>query len=273
MNMNPIQIRSAYNESIFDEHLVKKSLARQQKLKVSRSECSINQLLPKLMNLKQQESSNRKSREKKLNDFRTHFNLSQDLFDLSENPSDDPFNSQILIGKKALELFDLCEFTSKDKFKLLYRGSQDGFSAKDFHSKCDGHANTLTIIKAKNSGFIFGAFTSAKWDCSGNYKLDPNAFIFSLKNKEKKPCKLNTTNAAYSMACSPTCGPIFGYGIDIQINFNSNENISYSNLGSVYRHPKYAFGSNEAKSFLAGSHEFKLSEIEVYIKITGEFEE
>ena len=75
---------------------------------------------------------------------------------------------------------------------------------------------------------------------------------------------MNTINPAYSIACSSSSGPIFGYGIDIQINFNSNENLSYSNLGSVYRHPKYAFGSNEAKSFLAGSHEFKLSEIEVY---------
>ena len=24
----------------------------------------------------------------------------------------------------------------------------DGFSASSFHTKCDGHANTLTIIKA-----------------------------------------------------------------------------------------------------------------------------
>jgi hypothetical protein len=41
---------------------------------------------------------------------------------------------------------------------------------------------------------------------------------------------------------------------------------SYSNLGSSYKHPKYAQGTNEAQSFLAGSHRFRLDEIEVYQK-------
>ena len=33
-----------------------------------------------------------------------------------------------------------------------------------------------------------------------------------------------------------------------------------------YKHPSYAFGSKEAKSFLAGSHKFCTTEIEVYTK-------
>jgi hypothetical protein len=41
---------------------------------------------------------------------------------------------------------------------------------------------------------------------------------------------------------------------------------SWSNLGSVYKHPQYAWGTNEAKSFLAGSYRFRLDEIEVYRK-------
>ncbi len=39
---------------------------------------------------------------------------------------------------------------------------------------------------------------------------------------------------------------------------------SYSKLDSIYQHPQYAFDSNEAKTFLAGSHKFQLDEIEVY---------
>ena len=31
--------------------------------------------------------------------------------------------------------------------KLIYRGSEDGFRAEDFHRKCDGVSNTLTFIK------------------------------------------------------------------------------------------------------------------------------
>jgi hypothetical protein len=87
----------------------------------------------------------------------------------------------------------LCEFSPNDKRTLLYRGTRDGFGTKDFHSKCDDHTNTLTIFKAKGSGFIFGGFTAVNWESSNNlkYKSDANAFIFSLTNKDNKPLKMN----------------------------------------------------------------------------------
>ena len=51
------------------------------------------------------------------------------------------------------------------------------------------------------------------------------------------------------------------------IENNANTTMdSYSRLGSNYIHPHYAFGTNEAKTFLAGSHDFQLDEIEVYQK-------
>jgi hypothetical protein len=37
------------------------------------------------------------------------------------------------------------EFRAK-RFNLLWRGSRDGFGAKEFHHHCDGRANTLTLI-------------------------------------------------------------------------------------------------------------------------------
>jgi hypothetical protein len=57
--------------------------------------------------------------------------------------------NSIIIINQGLEgkLLALCEFPANQKWKLLYRGSRDGFSAKAFHSKCDYKANTLTIIK------------------------------------------------------------------------------------------------------------------------------
>jgi hypothetical protein len=73
-------------------------------------------------------------------------------------------------------LLNLCEFSLNDKWSLLYRATRDGFGSNDFHSKCDGHANTLTIFKAKQSKFIFGGFTTAIWDSSNDYKSDPNSF-------------------------------------------------------------------------------------------------
>ena len=73
--------------------------------------------------------------------------------------------SQILKGEQQyFELLKLCEFSPNDKWSLLYRGTRDGFGSNDFHSKCDGKSNTLTILKAKQSEFIFGGYTEAEWD-------------------------------------------------------------------------------------------------------------
>ena len=59
--------------------------------------------------------------------------------------------------------------------------------------------------------------------------------------------------------------PIFGNDIRIVNNANTTMD-SWSNLGCAYSHPQYAQGTNEAKSFLAGSYNCQLDEIEVYQK-------
>jgi hypothetical protein len=161
----------------------------------------------------------------------------------------------------------LCEFCPNDKFTLLYRGTRDGFGSEDFHSKCDGHKNTLTICKAKGSKFIFGGFTTADWKSSDYWKSDSNAFLLSLKNKDNKPVKMriNPNHTDMAIYCDDGYGPTFGDGRDIKIANNANTTMkSYSKLGSIYQHPQYAFDSNEADTFLAGSHKFQLHEIEVY---------
>ena len=87
-----------------------------------------------------------------------------------------------------------------------------------------------------------------------------------MVNKDNKPLvmKRQNQNAIY---CHLSYGPTFGNGYDFYIADNSNVvNTSYSNLGSTYKHPEYAYGTNEAKCFLAGSYNFQTVEIEVYTK-------
>ncbi len=163
----------------------------------------------------------------------------------------------------------MCEFSPSDKWTLLYRGSIDGFCSGDFHSRCDGHSNTLTLLKAKESKFVFGGFSSVDWDSSDDFKSDPNAFIFSLTNKDNQPLKMkiDPNEHEYAIICNPECGPSFGFVGDIIITNNANTTTnSRSDLGFSYPHPQYPFGTNEAQSFLAGSFRFQLEEIEVYRK-------
>jgi len=177
--------------------------------------------------------------------------------------------SLILDSQKSLNLIHLCEFSDKVKWRLVYRGSLNGFGAHDFHSKCDGIPNTMTVIKTTHS-FIFGGFASVPFDSMGHSKLDKHAFIFSLVNQDNKPVKMkfDPENGSYSIQCFSTFGPTFGGGYDFHVADGSNKNIaSFSNLGNSYKHPIYAPNSEEAKSFLAGSHNFQIDEIEIYAKI------
>ena len=104
----------------------------------------------------------------------------------------------------------------------------------------------------------------------GQHKSDPNSFLFSLTNKDNKPCKMKIDPSQHQKAifCHSEYGPTFGDSCcDIYIHSDANTNTtSHSDLGLVYKHPSYQHGSNEAKSFLAGSYFFQLSEIEVYQK-------
>jgi hypothetical protein len=175
------------------------------------------------------------------------------------------FKSQILTGERQLvELLKVCEFSPNDNWSLLYRGTRDGFGANDFHSRCDGHSNTLTILKAKGSSNIFGGFTSVDWNTTSQWKRDLNAFLFSLTNKDNKPVKINVGYNGFQNAiwCHSKYGPTFGRDITILNNANTKMD-SFSKLGFVFKHPQYALGSNASEAFLAGSNNFQLDEIEV----------
>ena len=72
---------------------------------------------------------------------------------------------------------------------LDHRSLEMDLALKGFHSKCDEKSSTLTIIKAKSSGFICCGFTEAEYESCEEDKSDPNAFIFSLINKKQKTLK------------------------------------------------------------------------------------
>lgn len=165
-------------------------------------------------------------------------------------------------------LLELCEFSMDQKWRLIYRASEHGFSAKSFHSKCDNSSKTLTIVKT-NHGYIFGGYSDASWDQTGVYRTDKNAFIYSLVNRDKKPLKIKICKDLenYAICSTANSGPIFGGGQDFFICDNSNVYSSnYTNLGHTYKHPMYTFGSTEARFFLAGAYNFQVSDIEVYRK-------
>jgi len=149
----------------------------------------------------------------------------------------------------------------KKKWKLIFRGSKDGFASTQFHMKCDNKGTTVTIIQSTQN-HVFGGYTTLPWQASGGqYQLDPKAWIFLLRSTNplyKKPqkweCKVGS-NAVYH--CS-SYGPVFGSGFDFYLCSGCDStNSSYCNPGNSYSCPA-------DQTLLAGSYNFTVKDYEVY---------
>jgi hypothetical protein len=130
------------------------------------------------------------------------------------------------------------------KFLLLWRGSRDGFQAKDFHDRCDGHSNTLTLILEKK-GNIFGGFTPLAWEsvCCNKPDISLSSCLFPLKNSYNTPAKrfpLKPERNDSAVYCHHALGLSFGGTCDLSTSgYADFENGSHS----------YSFGreyTNEA---------------------------
>ncbi len=146
-------------------------------------------------------------------------------------------------------------------FELLWKGTRDGFGAATFHSKCDNKGPTLTVIKSQYDK-VFGGFTSESWGFAGTgspqNKKDTTAFIYSLTRNGKYAQQLNDN----SIRDRADCGPIFGYdgGSDIWIGDNCNT-FKYNQCTA---NQTYQLPGGADSSFLAGSGDYSVKEIEVY---------
>ena len=139
------------------------------------------------------------------------------------------------------------------KFTLLFRASKDGFSASNFHSKCDGKNNTVTLVETLN-GKRFGGFANNAWDQRGGYISGSNGFIFSFDDKSIYYNK----NSSYEIYCHSNYGPTFGGGHDFYICDNCNSsNSSYNNSDNSYN-------TNGKKCAMAGTYNFLVKDYEVY---------
>ncbi|GES98952.1 carbohydrate-binding module family 13 protein [Rhizophagus clarus] len=122
---------------------------------------------------------------------------------------------------------------NNNKFKLLLRGSRDGFTPEKFHEICDDQTHTVTIIKVKDSNEILGGYNPIGWKSNISYGATKDSFIFSFKDNKNienhilSRVKFGLT-AIYS---SKDTGPSFS-GVDLTLrnnNIGSCSKRSYEN--------------------------------------------
>ena len=71
---------------------------------------------------------------------------------------------------------------------MLYRGSDHGRYADDFHDRCDNKGPTISLFKVKD-GDVIGGYSTAQWysDVDGYYVDDKDAMLFNLSYQRHFP--------------------------------------------------------------------------------------
>jgi hypothetical protein len=155
----------------------------------------------------------------------------------------------------------LPEFAPR-RFVLLWRGSRDGFTGKDFHERCDGRPNTLALMRDAG-GSLFGGFTPLAWDSGSpaHWKGDDSlqTFVFTLKNPHgvtERRFALKPEEKEKAIFCDANFGPCFGADGELAVRDGGRT----SDFGHAFRNDT----GRDGRTLLAGSETFALKEIEVF---------
>ncbi|RHZ51620.1 hypothetical protein Glove_476g8 [Diversispora epigaea] len=102
--------------------------------------------------------------------------------------------SNIITDKLALEIsswIDKKETTYTEfnpyEFKLLVRGSRDGFDIKTIYEICDKVSNTVIVLKVEDTGEIIGGYNPLEiFNNTIGWNFSKDSFAFSLKTENLK---------------------------------------------------------------------------------------
>jgi hypothetical protein len=114
-------------------------------------------------------------------------------------------------------------------FKLLLRGTRDGFTPEKFHEICDDQSHTVTIIKVKDSNEILGGYNPIAWKSDKSHGTTKDSFIFSFKDNNIESHILSRikyeSKAIYN---SYNVGPSFSIGdLNLRNKTGKCSNVSY----------------------------------------------
>ncbi|KAF0421272.1 kinase-like protein [Gigaspora margarita] len=138
------------------------------------------------------------------------------------------------------------------EFKLIFKGSKDGFSVSDIHKLCDHKSMTVLVIKVSGSDEILGGFNPLEWkSVSNKYAKTDKSFIFSFKNN--KSILSRVKNEKKAIYYDSDFGPSFGGSNDLFLVHN----LIVKNKWSCKR-------KNYSKAIRDSEGYFKVDEFEVF---------
>ena len=185
-----------------------------------------------------------------------------EIYDIKTNSLDSIILNKTERKKEYIE--KLLEWSGFKTLKLIYRGTRDGMTNKDFHNKCDDKGKTICLF-LNDKGNIFGGYSSIPWAKDGGDKIANDCFLFTLSNiYNTEPTKFPYSQKR-SISLELERGPSFGYGSDLAVqNDFCNKNNTWSYFPCSY---KDIIG--KGKSIFTGDFDnsgsnFYLKELEVF---------
>ena len=276
-----LQVDKKFEESYFNEEIIKdcENLPKKINSSIEESEILTKDYNDDKLCLFINNCLNIENNIKKINHIKESIEKSKESMEIEIKFNDENLNEVLNIIKTFGELYNNNSFKSsiinRDenkkstiikwirqkinknsiKFELIFKMSENGSKAEDFHKYCDDKGPTLTLIKTTKDK-IFGGFTPLNWKSKGESPKDKSnqTFIFSI-NLMKKFDMISTEKLAIRYSNSVNYGDS-----DIYLSSNLKNGNSYANSGCN-------FLSNNKLELTGGkgeSENFEAAEFEVF---------
>ncbi|GES96365.1 carbohydrate-binding module family 13 protein [Rhizophagus clarus] len=161
-----------------------------------------------------------------------------------------------LISKWIDKLDITNKLNTSYEFKLILRGTRDGFAPSKFHEICDEKSCTVSVIKVKGSNEILGGYNPIEWGVSrDNYNITKDSFIFSFVNSDNIENHIlsRVIDEQKAIFTASDCGPSFGSnGDDLAI------------WGNYFYQKSYCLKKSYDKHIRNTKNTFSVEELEVF---------
>lgn len=167
-------------------------------------------------------------------------------------------------------------------WKLLFRGSRDGFTWKAFDDNATGIPGVISVILTEN-GNVFGGYSSVGWpkmyrhdydrkyDKQVKYTKEKEAFLHIMRNKKFEPTlfpvniNINSRDKdkeEYHSFAAQKMGKMGDFFCNFGLNGTNGD--SFQSLWSDGPSGSVSFVSPLGAKFDAGNMNFKIIELECY---------
>ncbi|CAG8461444.1 659_t:CDS:2 [Paraglomus occultum] len=153
------------------------------------------------------------------------YHLKPTHLDLALSPRGDAIDSKLLKLKHAAIITSWIDRRSNAysygqipyKFRLLVRGTRDGFTSSVFHARCQSALSTIVLMRVAGTNELLGGYNPSNWypPSTGSYwKSTPHSFIFSFADsrnvKTAKISRVHPGHVSGALYVNGSNGPDFG---------------------------------------------------------------